>query len=570
MPATHRYAALTVFGFLALLGGCKTKVTGPSRPRVIPPGVAGTISEYADLIGANEMLVKGYGMVVGLGDGGSSEVPGAIREYLVQDMLKRGIASPRAGAGALSVSRMLKDKDTAVVVIGGQIPPAAPVGTRFDLHVEAPPRTQTTNLDGGYLLPVDLRFALAGRMATFWRSRPWGEGKGSVFVNPFAARAESLAQAKLRSGTVLNGGVVTRERSIRLELRRPSYHIAGLIERLVNERFTTDEDKKVAEAKTSAMVDLHIPPAWRDDYRHFLELVMHLYLVGGPGGNERHARQLARAIVLPTARHEDIALVWEAMGKQVLGVILEHYTSDNQAAAFYAARTGLRLGDAMALDPMIEIAQRPSPFQIAAVEALGDASQFRQVARKIKWMLSSTDELLRVAAYEALLKHGWSSSIRRVAATRHFVLDVVDSDRDYVIYATRTGEPKIVMFGRKIPIRLPVFYSPGDELVTVNASDKDKAVVVYRKLPRGAGNSAPFNVDPLAEQLAKTLAMRAEPGIDGKVQGLGLSYSQVVGVLQGMCQAGHIPARFVLQQPPAIRRIYSAATGVGRPDTPEE
>ena len=391
MPATHRYAALTVFGFLALLGGCKTKVTGPSRPRVIPPGVAGTISEYADLIGANEMLVKGYGMVVGLGDGGSSEVPGAIREYLVQDMLKRGIASPRAGAGALSVSRMLKDKDTAVVVIGGQIPPAAPVGTRFDLHVEAPPRTQTTNLDGGYLLPVDLRFALAGRMATFWRSRPWGEGKGSVFVNPFAARAESLAQAKLRSGTVLNGGVVTRERSIRLELRRPSYHIAGLIERLVNERFTTDEDKKVAEAKTSAMVDLHIPPAWRDDYRHFLELVMHLYLVGGPGGNERHARQLARAIVLPTARHEDIALVWEAMGKQVLGVILEHYTSDNQAAAFYAARTGLRLGDAMALDPMIEIAQRPSPFQIAAVEALGDASQFRQVARKIKWMLSSTD-----------------------------------------------------------------------------------------------------------------------------------------------------------------------------------
>lgn len=594
-----QHAVTTLVGLLACLTGCDNAgLDRAALPKVVvPPGVAGTVSQYAALVGGNEMPVKGYGIVVGLGQNGSAEIPDAIRKYLFQEMLKKGIASSSAGTGALTPTRMLKDKDTAVVVVSGRLPPAAPVGTKFDLYVESPPRTQTVSLDGGYLLPVDLRFALPASMVQFSKSRPWADGKGEVFVNPFVAREKSGDHAAVRRGTIPNGGVVTRNKPIRLELRRPDVRMSHLIQRRLGQRFGGDE--KVAIAKTPSLVELRIPRKWRNDYVHFLRLVMHVYLPGGAGADEQHARELARDILLPTARREDIALVWEAMGRPVLTVIRQLYTSDNPAAAFYAARTGLRLGDAMAVDSLLVLAQQAnSPVQIPAVAELGRTKQFVQQAPTLRRMLSSQNELLRVAAYEALLKLGSITNIRRRGVSEHFVLDIVDTQRDYVVYATQTGQPKIVLFGRSMPIREPLFFSPGDELVTIvdtagkaagssskpigisltdsgteiseENEDANKTIMVFRRLPRGNRKSPPLNIAPLVEELIATLGRRPERGADGKVEGLGLTYCQVVGVLQGMCKAGHIPAKFVLQRAPAVQRIYSSATGIGRPDMPEE
>ena len=194
---------------------------------------------------------------------------------------------------------------------------------------------------------------------------------------------------------------------------------------------------------------------------------MHLYVEGGPEGAERYARQIARAIELPTGRHEDISLVWEAIGRQVLPVIQPLYTAENPAAAFFAARAGLRLGDTLAVEPMIGMArQTDGPFQLQAVAELGRARRFVQGVGALRELLTSPSQLLRLAAYEALLERGSTSAIRREDIPGQFTLDVVQVDREYTIYATRTGPPRIVLFGRDIPIRRPVFYCPGDELVT--------------------------------------------------------------------------------------------------------
>jgi hypothetical protein len=583
--SSHDAVALAAAAMLmAVLAGCGgDQPDYDENPIVIPPGVAGTVSQYADLVGGNDMLVKGYGVVAGLGTHGSSEVPGSLRKYLTKDMLRRGLASPRLNTNLLTPDRMLEDRDTSVVVVGGRIPPGAPKGTTFDLYVECPPRTQTTSLDGGYLLPTDLRFAVPGGMETFAKSQPWGEAKGAVFVNPFAARKAEGSDAQLRVGTIPAGGVVTRERPIRLELRRPDYRMANVLIRSINESFGGQGiGKKIATFKSPSLIELKIPADWREDYRHFLDLLMHVCIVGGPSDQETYAKQLANAITLPTARHEDIALTWEVMGRPVLPVIRELYASSNSAAAFYAARTGLRLGDPMAVEPVVAFAEQAgSPFQLRAIEALGQTQKFIQVIGPLKRLLDSRNEVVRLAAYEALAEFGPGSAIRRYRIADQFELDVVETDRDYVIYATRTGEPRLVLFGN-MPIRRPVFYCPPDELVTISDAPKDvepheghgppkerRPVMVYRRLPVGRRKSPPFYIPATATELVKTLGEAPHLGIDEKPEGLGLSYSQVVGVVQGLCEKGHIPARFVLQRTPDVQRLY-ANTALERPEMPEQ
>ena len=76
-----------------------------------------------------------------------------------------------------------------------------------------------------------------------------------------------------------------------------------------------------------------------------------------------------------------------------------------------------------------------------------------------------------------------------------------------------------------------------------------------------------LQAEPQVSALIEKLASPAELDLNGEVKGLGLTYSQVVGVLQRMCEAGDIPAEFRLQSLPEAERIYERAETIGRPDT---
>ncbi len=563
-----------LFGaFLASVVGCGRQA-GPEVANaqadkvIIAAGIVGTVAQYADMVDADEMLVRGYGVVIGLGDAGSSEIPEEIRKYLVREMHQEGLGWHLSGTAALQPAKLLADKDTAAVLVGGRIPPGAPAGTRFDLQVTALPRSQTLSLDGGVLMKTKLRLALSTAASTVGKARTWALGSGILFVNPFMSATDPAEQVELRSGRIPGGGVVTRPRLPRLEIRQGGYQMAVLIRERINQRF--GNGSHVAEAKSNSMIQLHIPPAYRDDYRHFLDLVMHVYLVGGAAEEEQHAKQLVKAMLLPTARHQDISLVWEAMGRQILPAIRPLYASAHPAAAFYAARAGLRLEDPLAMEPMLRIAEQAnSPHQMAAIEQLGRARWSLRPIPPLRRMLSDSNDLVRVAAYEALLVHGSTSAIERLAISDNFILDVVDSERHYAIYATQTGRPKIVMFGKKIPIRQPMFYCSANELVTIHAA-ADKQVMVYRKIPRTGQISDTLRLDPQASELIRKLGSVPEPDENGRIDGLALTYSQVVGVLHDLCEAKHIPADFVLQRPPTLSRMYTSVSPIGRSDMPED
>lgn len=530
----------------------------------VDPALQGTVGEYATLAGGAPLVVRGYGLVVGLGANGSREVPPGIRRRLAEQMLKYK-AYPSVSEGpSVSPDRIMDDLDTAVVVVTGVIPPGVPRGTHIDVTVEALPQTQTTDLDGGALLTTELS-RIAVREGRTLESQPVALARGAVFVNPFGDPG-AADSAKRRTGRVIGGGMTEESRSLRLVLKRPDHAMADVIQRAINARF--GNAPKVANAVNPSFIDLTVPVEHRRDFKRFLDLVMHLYVRQGVGVEERKTRELTKDILLPDARHSEIALVWEAMGRTVLPAIRDLYTHENTAAAFFSARAGARLGDAVAINAIIQAAQNgASPHRFEAIAELGRIDR-PEAGAALRGLLDSPDDLIRVAAYEAISDSIFEGSLTRHDVDRQFVLDMVPTKGEFIIYATQTQVPKLVLFGQTMRVRQPVYFQAPGELLTVNAGRGDDKLSVFRRV--GGRLSDEFKVPFDVEQLALTVGRLPTTGESGEIRGLGLTYSQVVGVMYRLCKEQAIPARFVLQRPPEATRIYGSGGSVGRPDTDEE
>lgn len=537
----------------------------PSGP--MPLYKAGTVAEFASYEGSMRVQVSGYGIVVGLANNGSTSagVPPQVEVYLKEYLLKKGLGSFRQGTEKVTPEVVLRDLDTAVVLVGGNVPVFAPVGTRYDLTVTALPQTQTISLQNGYLMPVDLYLAVGGTAAPGGGTKPLAEAKGHLFLNPYLDPGNHKDIPKLREARILNGGVVTQSAPVRIVLRQADHQLCSLIARRINERFP--DAKKVANAINTQVIELNIPKEHRRDYVHFLDLILHLPLRAGSGVYEAKAKEIAAAIEAPNANADELALVWEAMGRQILPMIKGVCGSRNSASAFYAARTCVRLGDQTAMEVLVCHARSASSaFRLPAIYEIGRHSSVNWGHQDLLDLLDDPDDNIRIAAYEALLMRGETQRISRVT-TGNFHIDQVQSKRP-MIYATQIGQAKVVIFGDKLSLQKEIFLSTHDDEITISSNADRTGLIVVRKVLRNGRLSEPFNCDYHVASLLGVLGLPPERDSDGKVRGLGVSYSQVLGILHQMCKRQDIPAKFVLQQPPGVQRIYDSAPAGGRPDLP--
>jgi hypothetical protein len=105
----------------------------------IDPIMRGTVASETGLVGFEPIVVRGYGVVVGLRDTGSRQMPSDVRAFLTQELSKRGFGSGAPGAPKMSPQQLLNSSDTAVVIVEGVIPPGAPKGSKFDVRVTVAP-----------------------------------------------------------------------------------------------------------------------------------------------------------------------------------------------------------------------------------------------------------------------------------------------------------------------------------------------------------------------------------------------------------------------------------------------
>ena len=96
---------IAILCLCALMTGCKSDpvaIDGDEPDIVIPAHVKGTVAEFAALAGGNAPM-QAFGVVVGLGNNGSSEVPAYLKKPIFEYLSRSGLGSYRLGTAGLSV-----------------------------------------------------------------------------------------------------------------------------------------------------------------------------------------------------------------------------------------------------------------------------------------------------------------------------------------------------------------------------------------------------------------------------------------------------------------------------------
>ncbi|MBN1513063.1 MAG: flagellar basal body P-ring protein FlgI, partial [Phycisphaerae bacterium] len=493
-----------------------------------------TIGQHGWIEGMRKMRVRGYGLVVGLGNRGSTQCPRQLRQLLIQQLYKRPEFQTTHEDG-LTPEKLVDSRDTAVVTVQGEIPAAVPAGGAFDVYVQAYPGTQTVSLEGGTLWPCELRIFRELDTSTSIPGKALATAEGPLFRNPFATTEAAATQVDPRRAVIIGGGTTREDRRIRLVLTRPSHRMAGLIAERINARFV---GPKIAEAESPSYIRLRVPFAYRENPGHFLSLVRHLYIPEQTGFAERRCRDLCREFVQAGSPHADIALALEGIGRPVLQTLRGLYDHRDPDVSYYAARTGIRLEDDLALTALIRHAgDAASHHRLAAIEEMGRAPRTVRAERALYPLLSDDDPRIRVAAYEGLLLAKDRSIQTQSVGRQNFLLDRLYVPGENLVYAKRSGNRRIAILGGDVRCEPPLFYSDPARLFILNASAEDDHLTIFRKLPLQDILSPPVPVDYDIEAVLRLLG--DEPGRDanGQVAGLGIDYSSLVQALHELSRS---------------------------------
>lgn len=595
LGAGVRIAALSAIAIAFI--GCKASPPPPKpvaryKPlplKKVPPFLEGTILQHADLVGTDPLSVSSYGLVSHLRGTGDSTAPTAVRTWMINQMTKRGFGMERWGfSGApYEPEAILQDPAFAIVRVDGYLPPGARQGQTFDVFVSALPEGHTSSLAHGELYETEM--SIGGAEVGGTNIHTLAIAGGPIFVNPAYTlaghRISNEGKISLRYGVLMDGGVVSEDRALGLRLRQPQRSLSEHIGDRINERFQSIGDVLshggsnvgqyiVAVPEDEGRVIFYVPKIYRGDWEHFAGVVTHLYLRGGSEFGLMKAQQLARAAVQPNAPLQDITYAWEGIGKSALPAVEPLMTDTHPDVAFAAARAAAFLNDPTALPVLMQIAKDSSnAFQDSAVSTLAALPPSQPINQMLRQILNVDNAEARIAAYQALARNKDSYIFSRVVQER-FVLDIVPSEGPTLIYASRTGVPRIAIIGKQVSIRTPLMLSAMDGRLTMSSVPQSSSLSIYFRGPELPTPEQAVSAPELAELIARLAGegtrVKDAPPLD-------FSYSEIVAVLQSLSdshnlvvdsQAGTRLASFVLQDL-ANRNsvVYNAPVIATGPDT---
>lgn len=572
------------------MAGCGAQTPKPPTPgyadlgakKNVPEYMKGTIWERTELMYTEPFAVSGYGLIGSLRGTGDSYAPTAVREYMIREMVKHGFGTRRfTGDLMTSPEAILRDPHYAIVRVDGLIPPGTRKGDRVDVAVSALPENGTSSLAHGVLFQTDLR--VLGTQDPRGNVNAYVQCEGPVFVNPSYALAASTTQpaarASLRQGVILDGGRALSDHSLGLRLRQPGFAMARAMERRINQRFqdvldipTTTEVGRMqqAAARDEGLVYFWVPRAYRGDWQHFAGLVTHLYLNASADFAVNKAKMLVAEALKPGAYLEDISYCWEGLGKEALPVIAPLLTHEKPEIAFAAARAAAFVGDPAGQAALLEMAKRSGhPFQLAAVQMLGQLPvPSPEVDRMLRKCLDSDQTLVRLEAYRILARNDdsivFSKDVKNAKGEVKFRLDLVAGSGSPMVYATRQGPPRIVIFGVKTLLRTPIVYTAIQDRFSISTLPAGHGVTLFYRGPELDKPVAQESGLELTE-LVRRLAGEGAPGQDR----FDFSYGDIVALLQGLAdrhllasqdEAGRLlAANFVLQPMASVERELTNA-----------
>jgi len=569
-------ALLALWALPALLTGCgeiverapertaTERLTSANFKLEIEPILRGTVASEAVVSGFEPVVVRGYGLVVGLNGNGSRLMPAEVRAYMLQEMARKGVGNAATGFGDLTPEKMLNSGDCAVVIVEGVIPPGSPKDTRFDVRVFAVPGSGTTSLEGGSLWTTELR---PGPLVTGNRqARPLAEARGPLFINPFVEpRALERDAVNRLSGRILEGGTVSKDMLLRLRLAQTSHTRAKSIESSINSTFPREPSQKqdTAKGRSGDAIDITVPPSYADRSGEFVQLLSHApMLVEAP---EQTALYVRRALLANPGMAEAAAWRWRAIGKKALPMIQDLYDYPEEEIRMAALLAGANLDDPLTVPPLLDMTRSgEEKNRLAAIALLADMGRNPAIDVGLRELLDDEDVDVRLAVFDTLEKRK-DPLIGRLAVDGKFTVNLVPS-RKPMLYVAQTGQPRIVVFDETSELVRPVTFSAWSNRLMVKGDEGEKQVQVYWR-PAAGGPPEIENADPRLTEFIPFLGHTTT--IEKPAPGIGLSYSETIGALHQLWRNGYIPGDFKAEQDRVLAAIIRAQKPDEELDRPE-
>ena len=524
-----------------------TTVTQP--PMEVDPIMRGTVASEAVLLGFEDVVVRGYGLVVGLKGTGSRAMPAEIRAFMLRELAKHDVADSVRGMG-MSPERILDSDNIAAVLVEGVIPAGATKDTRFDIRVAAVPGSSTTSLEGGRLWTTELRPGppLAGSI----QSSALAEGGGPIVVNPFLPVGVSGGGAVDRmSGRVLNGGRVIKDMLLKLRLATPSHTRTATIVTCLNSRFPREIGQRsdTARGKNGESIEIVVPPSYHDRSSDFAQLVRHTTLDVQNG--EAVAAAVRRSLLATPGAAAAASWRWQAIGKRSLPMIQDLYTHPEEQPRMAALEAGAKLDDPLAVPHLVDMAKTGSAdVRLASIRLLGRMETNPQIDVGLRPLLDDGDLDVRLTTYEALRRRR-DPFVQRFQVADRLELDVVPSTKP-LVYIAQTGAPRIAIFGDRLALPRPMSQSIwGGRLILKTEEDQDQALAFYRP---ESSQKARVEKAPLGlPEFVQFLAQPSTPNVG--MPGLDLRYGETISALYELSRSGNLGADLRAEQDRILAEI---------------
>lgn len=211
------------------------------------PAHAEQIRDVAEIHGARDNQLVGYGVVVGLQGSGDNTVSAPLATQSTLAMLRR--------LGVQVDERQLLLRNIAAVMVTATIPAFAKPGTKLDVTVASIGNARS--LQGGVLVQTVLKGA---------DRKSYAVAQGNLVLGGFGARGKSgssVNSGSLTAGRVPEGALVEREiptkfvfgGKLQLSLRAPSFVMASRIAKVIN----AELGDGAAKASDGGTVEVKVP-----------------------------------------------------------------------------------------------------------------------------------------------------------------------------------------------------------------------------------------------------------------------------------------------------------------------
>jgi Flagellar P-ring protein len=571
----------------------KAQISRPTISRDIPSSLRGTIGAEAQIKGVQQTLVSGIGFVVGLNGTGGLTIPEQYAAHLEREMGMNGVTVANDHANSkiagMSPRDLLRDRNTAAVIVQAAIPAGARAGETYDVYVRA---INATSLEGGRLWTTEMRIGPPSAFGSP-QARILGKSRGPIFLNPFAEPGGQFDGITRDVGRVLDGGTVTFPTQIEIILDNPSHQRARQIVSAINSAFpeVRGDGGPAARGKDETLIQVQIPKRYIKRRKDFIDLISHITI--DQSYPEIYARRYARTLMDNPYLAGDMSWCLEALGERAIPFLNDLYDYPDAGPRLAALRAGAALGDVRVVKYLREMAlDVNSSFRTDAMSLMSTIDESLLVDTTLRELLEAPELSVRVEAYEDLMDRATRARRARIAemfdfdpgrngnaanqldilsrvsvpndpirgvgrtlVEGKFFLDIVPYG-DPLIYVTQQHEPRIVLFGENLSLHKPLLASAWSDRFMLAADDANSPIRMYY---RDEINQTSFTMADVPERLPDLIRLLAhDPTPENPLPGLSMSYSQVVGVLYHIYNDRGVLAAFTTEEDRLLADLLSS------------